>query len=165
MMQVTALYNAGSVNPLAWTRAILMDLGFGGLIEEIEKRFGKFPTTLLIGILFVGIVLWTFNQTVLLFAETGRLAATGSTGDFVLAVLYRAAFWIVLFGLGFGFLKLFLKRENQVLDDRVKEWQEKIEALDGHYAQMREENREVLAQAEAIIDEWRQASGRVKPDD
>lgn len=122
-----------------------MDLGFGGLIEEIEKRFGKFPTTFLLGLLFVGICLWTFNQSVLLFAETARLAATGNTGDFILAVLYRVGFWVVLMGLGLGFIHLRVKKflteaseANARLEDLGKEVRDNIKDVEAGRAEIKE---------------------------
>lgn len=35
-----------------------MDLGFAGLIQEIDKRFGRLPTDIILLMLFVLIVLW-----------------------------------------------------------------------------------------------------------
>lgn len=166
MATVTALQE--SANPIVWFRAILMDLGFAGLIEEIEKRFGKPITTLVIGMLLVAIALWSLQQVGLLFVEIERLQATGTGGDLVLAILYRIGFWLVLIVAGVGFVRLRLnataKRHraaaealNREFEDRLaREWEE-FERREGErraeYRERREEldaDREKLA---ALIEE------------
>ena len=39
-----------------------MDLGFAGLIEEIEKRFGKPITNIVLAFLLIGILLWALES-------------------------------------------------------------------------------------------------------
>ncbi len=51
-----------SVNPVVWTRAVLMDLGFGGLIEKFEEYLGRGVTTALLVVLAVLVFTWAISQ-------------------------------------------------------------------------------------------------------
>ena len=93
-----------SANPIVWFRAILMDLGFAGLIEEIEKRFGKFVTTLVLGVLLLAIFLWGLEMVGRALVEVERLQATGSTFDMVKALAIRLGILVVAGGAIFGFV-------------------------------------------------------------
>ena len=61
-----------------------MDLGFAGLIEKIEERFGKLITNLLLAVLLILIFSWAIQQIfhmyvdgVTLWNEGGKSAIIG----------------------------------------------------------------------------------------
>ena len=51
---IRAAIRAGQIGPAHLMRALLMDLGFAGLIEKIEERFGRGVTTALLAALCLG---------------------------------------------------------------------------------------------------------------
>ena len=101
-----------SANPYVWFRAFVMDLGFAGLIEEIEKRFGKMVTTIMLGMLFLGIVLWVLRMVVALFVEIDELWHSRDLGDLLLAMAYRLGFVFLIAALGIGWALRRLKKEQ-----------------------------------------------------
>ena len=81
-----------------------MDLGFAGLIEEIDKRFGPFVTNFLLILLFIGIALWVFTMILSAFQEIEKMINSGDFRDVLLAIAYRIAivtvFVVALLGIG-----------------------------------------------------------------
>ena len=83
-----------------------MDLGFSGLIEKIEERFGKLITNLLLASLLFLIFSWTIQQVfniyvsgVTLWNEGGKSAIIGLAQTiFILIILTISAaiiFWAI----------------------------------------------------------------------
>lgn len=118
-----------------------MDLGFAGLIEEIEKRFGKFVTTIMLGMLLLAIILWALKLVMGLFVEVDRLFATGSAGDQALGVLMRLGFFVVAVAAVLGWATLRLRKFSEVADERAK-------ALKADLAY----NQEFRAEVEALME-------------
>ena len=66
------------------TEEDLMDLGFGSFVDQIEKRFGKLVTNIVLLFLILGIVAWgletaisTYFSGVLEFEKGGAIAVVG----------------------------------------------------------------------------------------
>lgn len=95
---------AGHIDPSESKGTLLMDLGFAGLIEEIDKRFGPFVTNFLLILLFIGIALWVFTMILSAFQEIEKMINSGDFRDVLLAIAYRIAivtvFVVALLGIG-----------------------------------------------------------------
>ncbi len=113
-----------SANPVVWMRAVLMDLGFVGLIEEIEKRFGKGVTTFVIFCLLLAILIWLLRLMAGMVAEIAALQQGGSFWDGALAVTYRVALVLLIAVPVIGYLRF---RFRQGVERTTKETQEAIE--------------------------------------
>ena len=57
-MHTIAAVRSGTLSPLHYVRCLLMDLGFAGLIEKIEERFGTFVTSALLFALVILVFVW-----------------------------------------------------------------------------------------------------------
>ena len=69
-----------SVNPIVWMRAVLMDLGFGGLIEKFEEYFGRGITGALLAVLVVLVFTWGLKEW-LEFLVASQLAVQQGDGE------------------------------------------------------------------------------------
>ncbi len=146
---VTALRE--SVNPIVWLRAILMDLGFGGLIEEYEKRFGKYATNFLLGVLFVAIVLWGMEMVGGALVEVERLQATGSAWDMAKALGLRFGLLIALTAPVLGIMAVRLNAlAKRHREDGARLNAEIEERLMGFFAEQKAEYRKRRAEIEKL---------------
>lgn len=139
-----------SANPVIWFRATLMDLGFAGLIQEIEKRFGKFVTTLVLLTLLIAIFLWGLQMVGQALEEVERLQSTGSIWDTAKALAIRLGILMLAAGAIFGFMKLrvdALMRKLFKNADEIEQRIAELKRLRERYIQERQEHR-------AEIDEW-----------
>ena len=146
-----------------------MDLGFAGLIEEIEKRFGKAVTTIMLGMLFLAVVLWALELVMSLFVEIDRLAATGNTGDLILSLLYRLGFLAVAAVALIGYLNLRAKKTYSGIDDAMDRLRSGVEKFQQDTQRFREEDKASkesisadMATLEAKIAEWEALQNKVE---
>lgn len=131
---------SSSANPVTWMRAVLMDLGFGGLIEEIEKRFGKPATNILLGILMVGIAAWVLDILLGIGIKTDAMIASGDavkviTGyaiDFIILGLMVAA--------AYGFIRLradaAIGRAQKIIEDAQEQMNAEREQMNAEVDEM-----------------------------
>ena len=103
MMRIATAFQE-SANPVIWLRAVLMDLGFAGLIEEIEKRFGKFVTTFVIGCLLVGTVVWVFRNAIEGILAIEGMQQSGNMLHVLLALIYKLGFLALMLAGGIGWV-------------------------------------------------------------
>ena len=61
-----------------------MDLGFAGLIEEIEKRFGPFVPNLTLVMVLFGIVTWVLRVFLNIEIEIAQMKASSIRVELVL---------------------------------------------------------------------------------
>ena len=167
-MMATVAALRESANPIVWFRALLMDLGFAGLIEEIEKRFGKLVTSLVLGCLLLAIFLWALQLVGEALVEAERLMAIGGTWEMAKSLGIRIGILLTVAAIVFGFFYVRLDNAgrrhrdaaaalNRESEDRLaREWEE-FERREGErraeYRERREEldaDREKLA---ALIEE------------
>lgn len=143
-----------SANPRVWFRALVMDLGFAGLIEEIEKRFGKTATTFLLGMLFLAVILWALKLVMGLFVEISTLSKSSDLGDLLLAMAYRLGFVLFAASFLFGWMVRRVRKEERQLDERVRKWRDddiqmrsEIESL---LQQLGSKEKEVIAKMDEL---------------
>ncbi|MYH37977.1 MAG: hypothetical protein F4160_14405 [Rhodospirillaceae bacterium] len=113
-MHTASLYRSGRLSPVAWTRAIVMDLGFAGLIEKIEERLGKWVGTMLMCLLTLLVLMWVLRLVFGLVAEMGELSASDNASDQWRAVGLHILVTLVVLVLGlvvfFAFLRVMERR-------------------------------------------------------
>ena len=79
-MTFLAVLRAGQLGPMTLMRGMLMDLGFAGLIEKIEERFGRGITSALLLALVVLVFAWTLDTIFSLYASGTKLWEESGSG-------------------------------------------------------------------------------------
>ena len=74
---ISAAIRAGRISPVNLMRAALMDLGFAGLIEKIEERFGRGVTTALLAALCLVVFAWVVHTVVAALAAIYEIVENG----------------------------------------------------------------------------------------
>ena len=129
-----------------------MDLGFAGLIEEIEKRFGKTVTTFVIGCLLIAIVMWTLETVVTIAAEMTTLRETGTVIDTLLAILYQVGITGLVVMVALAYLKLrtrTIRCSINLVANQVEQYMEQLE-------QQEKEREQKLSSYKERVDQYRQ---------
>ncbi len=161
-MQVKSLYRSGWLSPVAWTRAIVMDLGFAGLIEKIEERLGKGAGTLMICLLMFLVIVWCVRLVFGILAEISELSASADPADNLMAAGLYLLLAVAVLGIGFLLCNTALNRKLRSWDARFAEWRHEADDLNEYYAKKRDENLKILNEARAIATEW---EGRLEDTD
>ena len=68
-MRTIAAVTSGTLSPLHFGRCLLMDLGFAGLIQKIEERFGTFVTSALLLALVFLVFAWVIDAIFSLYVS------------------------------------------------------------------------------------------------
>ncbi|MDE2817914.1 MAG: hypothetical protein OXK81_14635 [Chloroflexota bacterium] len=148
MMGTLAVLREGAT-PIVWFRAILMELGFAGLIEEIEKRFGKLVTSLVLGCLLLAIFLWALQLVGEALVEAERLLAAGGTWDAAKSLGIKIGILLAAGAVMFGFFHVRLDKVGRQHREAAEQMNSEIEEKFKHLAEEREEYaRQVVAQGE-----------------
>ncbi len=82
-MTFLAALRAGQLGPMTPMRGMLMDLGFAGLIEKIEERFGKGVTGALLLALVILVFAWTVSTIISLYVSGIKLWAESGSGAII----------------------------------------------------------------------------------
>ncbi len=79
-METLTVIRSGHLGPASITRAALMDLGFAGLIEKIEERFGTVVTSALLLALVLLVFAWITETIFSLYASGTKLWEESGSG-------------------------------------------------------------------------------------
>ena len=66
-------------SPISHARGLAMDLGFAGLLQEIEKRFGSLVANLTTFCLLILVASWTLEFVMSLYASGATIWRDGDT--------------------------------------------------------------------------------------
>ena len=102
-------------SPVGLMRSVLMDLGFAGLIEEIDKRFGSLMTNFMLVVVFVGIVVWVFSLLLSEFHRIEVMLRSGNAWEVLLGLAYRMGITAVLCVAGIGIVHHQARKLNRHL--------------------------------------------------
>ena len=131
-----------------------MDLGFAGLIEKIEERFGRGVTTALLAALCLVVFVWAGNAIVGTLSATYEIIEKGE-GDIWLGILYLMFLLVVSAGISWiiatsVFVRVKKKNEKKI-NDRIAH----AESLDKKTSQNFSVSSEILAVASVNVAEAR----------
>ena len=137
-MMTMELWRQGVINPLPLTRAVIMDLGFSGLIEKIEEYFGKRFSQVLIGFICFVLFMWIFEIFISIFFEIQDMAASADRTEalfgIVLSVVFSGTIYLLLGFVIWNWLGRHVRREMVImkemgehLEARVSAWEKAIE--------------------------------------
>ena len=112
-----------------------MDLGFAGLIEKIEERFGRLITNLLLAVLVFLIFVWAFETLVSLYVSGKNLWDTN--GNAILGFFKIVIVLIVLIAVTFIVCYTIIQRIKQkailkataIINDHTIKLKSEIEEL------------------------------------
>ena len=79
-----------------------MDLGFAGLVEKIEERFGKWAGTSIMAVLCFIVLAWGIQLFVGIFLEIDNMVASAGKAEELLGRIASLAFYgVIIFMFGF----------------------------------------------------------------
>ncbi len=152
-----------SANPVVWMRAVLMDLGFGGLIEKFEEYLGRGVTTVLLIVLALLVFTWALSKW-LEFLVASQLAVQqggGSTwwdqAQYIAAMAVPA---LVIFLLFRTSLRRSRRDHEETLDRMTAEFEEGLKQqvedfsaqIAAHSASDLQQLRDLIGEARAAIE-------------
>ena len=146
-MMTVDLWRQGEINPLSLTRAAIVDLGFGGLIEKIEEYFGRRFTQALIGFICFVLLTWGLELFIGMVLKIDSMAASTSTIESVFGIILTVVLYAAL-GVVVG--KLVTASSKRILDKAAGMIKESNEFLAEQRVELR---KEVLAEKERF-EKW-----------
>lgn len=117
-VSMSAIVRVGGWLFRAW-RGLLMDLGFAGLIEEIEKRFGVFIANAFLAFVLLGAVLVIGRWLIEFMNVSFDLAQSDKQIDHLKGYALKAVEFAVFFFLLIGIGKYQLGRFNRMMEERI----------------------------------------------
>lgn len=132
-----------------------MDLGFAGLIEEIEKRFGKLVTNVVLGGLLLAIFLWVLQQIMGVASEIADLRKSDDAFDVVLARVYDLGVMCFLAVIVFAVFRHFDRRRRARFDAALQGVRTEAEELSRTLTAQEEERGAAMAEARATLEDYR----------
>ena len=141
-------------SPVALFKGLLMDLGFAGLIEQIEKRFGKAPTNIVIFLLLIGICIWTVKLMLSFIQEIGILLASDNFWDNILGIAYRLGFLALFFIAAMSWINGKILRDYEKLGDRYRELSELYGRMNAHFTREKEEISKLQSRLDSEVDRF-----------
>ena len=130
-----------------------MDLGFAGLIDKIEERFGKVITNLILASLLFLIFLWVIENIFYIYVSGLTLWNEGGQS----AIIGLAQTIFILFILATAFLIVFIAISERLQKRAVKKVRTEVEK------QIAEFNSNAAAQCKVVracIAEWKELTGK-----
>ena len=113
-------------SPISFARGFLMDLGFAGLIDKFEERFGRLVTNLLLACLLLAVFAWAIEFLVSIYVSGKELWDSGGSdairGLWRLILFHMAAIFVsvsILFSI-FEWIKKRAKNQIKRSGEDVK---------------------------------------------
>ena len=113
-----------------------MDLGFAGLIEEIEKRFGPFVTNLVLVMLMIGICVWVMKLLLGFLVEIETLKASVVRQEEFVGWVLHIGILVLFMAIVFGVSKYLERRLARRLAEgygALRKKQDKFQKLLEHF--------------------------------
>ena len=130
-----------------------MDLGFAGLIEKIEERFGKLITNLLLAALLFLVFSWAIQQIFYIYVSGVTLWNEGGESAIIGLVKMYFIFIIIFILIGIIFWAIVERIQKRAVQ-KVKMEGEKQKAEFKSYAT------DMCKELRAYIAEWEKLSGK-----
>jgi len=146
-----ARYDAvgGFYSLLSFARGLAMDLGFAGLLQEIEKRFGALVANLTTFCLLILVASWTLEFIISLYASGSRTWQEGDLGGLVRMVIACGILLVATAFIGWSLLKrIFYRQAMKVRKELLDEMPRLVhEAAAEVEPELRQAAREAAAEA------------------
>ena len=137
-------------------RLPIMDLGFTGLIDKIEERFGRRVTTAMLGVLVVVVFAWGIDTLFAFYVSSKAVWEKGGEdaviGFLKISAMYGGSFILCL--IGFSAIGKFFQRRLEKHAERVL--QELTEKRERVLQESTDESERLLEKCEQIVEETKQ---------
>ena len=144
-LKTIAWANNVAFNPISAFRRLLMDLGFAGLIEEIEKRFGSLATNILIFCLMLLVFVWSIQAVLTGLVAIERLVESENPVDQIKGAAFRLGIFLLSMAAIYGY---FIHKAKKVAKDAHKE----VEVMFAELSAERKKVLELVRQLEGRFD-------------
>ena len=112
-MMLASTVLAGHISPVFLMRAAAMDLGFDGLIDKIDERFGRLVTNLLLLALIFLIFGWAINALLGLYVSGVKLWEGGGADAIVGFLKISAVFIFLCFASAFVIYAFWCRKKTR----------------------------------------------------
>ena len=133
-----------------------MDLGFAGLIEKIEERFGSGVTTALLAALCLVVFAWAGNAFVNTLYATYEIIEKGE-GDIGRFILYSMILFMVFAGISWIIATSVFSRVKKKSEKKIKGRIAHAESLEKRASDVLAVSSENVAEARALIERGEKA--------
>ena len=127
-MEILTVIRCGHFGPASIMRAALMDLGFAGLIEKIEERFGTFVTSALLLALVLLVFAWIIETIfslyvsgTLLWEKNGESSILGLVKILVVHIALISITTVISYTIFRHIRNRAIRQTNQRLEEAVGE--------------------------------------------